>query len=142
MADRLDVDKLRPEYRVPAAAPFLLAFLQFSEERARGTKRDRELSESLTILDSLLHLHIFVFEVTRGGGTRASNLVNSTQAPRRTVRDGLSRLAQAGLIVREGDLYYPSAETGRIADERFDLYMRHIGRLCDTSADFRRAIGR
>ena len=89
MADRLNLDELRPELRAPEIRPFLLAYLALVGGRVSRVARYRERGVSaMTLLDLILNQHILAFEIIEGG-TRQSSIVDSLEAPRRTVRDGL-----------------------------------------------------
>ena len=60
----------------------------------------------MTLLDLIINQHILAFEIIEGG-TRQSSIVDSLEAPRRTVRDGLVRLEESGLIVRDAGRALP-----------------------------------
>lgn len=143
MAKCLDLNELRPELRLPAARSFLLAYLALMDGRVRRVAEFRERGASaMSLLDLIIVQHILFLEIVEGG-TRQSSIVDSLEAPRRTVRDGLARLQIAGLIVRDAEgLYHPTDVFGEIVDRAFDTDFRLAARMCDTFAAWRAALGR
>jgi hypothetical protein len=143
MADRLDLEELRPELRVPEIRPFLLAYLALVGGRVSRVAAYRERgANAMSLLDLALNQHILAFEVV-AGGTRQSSIVDSREAPRRTVRDGLARLEECGLIVRDPEgLYHPSTATGSMANAMFDSDFRLVARMCEAFTAYRSALGR
>ncbi len=143
MTQRLDLNDLRPELRAPEIRPFLMAYLAQVCGRVSRVAAYRELGASaMTLLDLILNQHILAFEIT-DGGTRQSSIVDSLEAPRRTVRDGLVRLEEAGLIVRDEEgLYHPAEATGAMLNAMFDNDFRLAARMCDAFQTYRAAIGR
>ena len=143
MAERLDLNDLRPELRAPEIRSFLLAYLALVGGRVSrvAAYRARGIS-AMTLLDLILNQHILAFEIIEGG-TRQSSIVDSLEAPRRTLRDGLGRLEESGLIVRDQDgLYHPAEATGAMANAMFDTDFRLVSRMCDAFTAYRAALGR
>ena len=143
MTERLDLEELRPELKVPEVRAFLLAYLALISGRVSrvAAYRNRGVG-AMSLLDLILNQHILAFEIAEGG-TRQSSIVDSLEAPRRTIRDGLARLEDAGLIVRDQEgLYHPSKETGSMLNAMFDSDFRLTARMCDAFTAYRKALGR
>ena len=143
MARRLDLANLRPELRIPEARPVVMAYLALAHERPRRVESYRKAGASaLSLLDLIIIQHIVAFEIAEGG-VRQSPIVDSLAAPRRTVRDGLARLEQHGLIVRAADgRYHPTEASGARVNENLDADVRLLGRLCEAFTTWRAAVGR
>lgn len=143
MTERLNLNELRPELRVPEIRSFLLSYLALAGGRVSRVAAYRERGASaMTLLDLIISQHILAFEIIEGG-TRQSSIVDSLEAPRRTVRDGLARLQESGLIVRDADgLYHPAETTGAMANAMFDADFRLVSRMCDAFTAYRAVLGR
>ena len=143
MTERLDLNDLRPELRAPEIRSFLLAYLALVSGRVSRVAAYRERGASaMTLLDLILNQHILAFEIIEGG-TRQSSIVDSLDAPRRTVRDGLVRLQEAGLVVRDRNgLYHPARTTGEMVNAMFESDFRLTARMCEAFATYRAALGR
>ena len=143
MTDRLNLDELRAELRAPEIRPFLLAYLALVGGRVSRVARYRERGVSaMTLLDLILNQHILAFEIIEGG-TRQSSIVDSLEAPRRTVRDGLARLEGGGLIVRDDEgLYHPTKATGAMVNGMFESDFRLAARMCEAFQAYRAALRR
>ena len=143
MAERLDLNELRPELQVPEIRSFLLAHLALVSGRVSRVAAYRERGASaMTLLDLIINQHILAFEIIEGG-TRQSSIVDSLEAPRRTVRDGLARLQESGLIVRDQDgLYHPAQTTGAMVNSMFEADFRLLARMCEAFAAYRAALRR
>ena len=137
---RLDLADLRPELRVPAARPFLLAFLALVDEQVRLVAAYRAHgAEAMSLLDLAICQHILAFEIVEGG-TRQQPIVDSLDAPRRTIRNGLARLEAAGLVVRdEAGLYHPTKATAEMVNANFERNFRLMARMCEAFAAYRAA---
>jgi hypothetical protein len=141
MTDRLNLDELRAELRAPEIRPFLLAYLALVGGRVSRVARYRERGVSaMTLLDLILNQHILAFEIIEGG-TRQSSIVDSLEAPRRTVRDDLARLEEGGLIVRD-DEGLPAKATGAMVNGMFESDFRLAARMCEAFQAYRAALRR
>jgi hypothetical protein len=143
MPKRLKLNELRPEIRVPEAKPFLLAYLDLVSSRVRRVAGYRARgATAMSLLDLAINQHILTFEIVEGG-TRQQSIVDSLEAPRQTVRDGLMRLEKGGLIVRDkSGLYHPTGVTGTMANAMFETDLRIVARMCDAFAAYRAALNR
>lgn len=143
MPKRLKLDSLRPEIRIPEARPFLLAYLALVSSRVRRVARYRdEGATAMSLLDLAINQHILTFEIA-AGGTRQQSIVDSLEAPRQTVRDGLVRLEKGGLIMRDkAGLYHPTGTTGAMANAMFETDLRIVARLCEAFSAYRAALAR
>jgi hypothetical protein len=143
MSQRLGLAELRSELQVPEIRPFLLAYLALVSGRVSRVAAYRERGvTAMSLLDLILNQHILAFEIVEGG-TRQSSIVDSLDAPRRTVRDGLARLEEAGLIVRDREgLYHPSTATGSMVNDMFETDFRLTARMCEAFTAYRAALGR
>jgi hypothetical protein len=139
--DRMEMTDLRAELQTPEAAGLMLAYLALLEGRVRRLAAYRERGvPTLTLLDLIIIAHITAFTVARGDGTRPSDLTDTLDAPRGTIRDGLSRLAQAGIIVRDAaGLYHPTKLVAEVTNEYHDDAIRDLERLCAALSKFRQS---
>jgi hypothetical protein len=138
MPHRFRESELRPELRTPEANWLLAQLLDLQAGRIRILERvHRKMGPGITFLDATINLHVFVM---RKRGTRQQQLIESLEAPRRTIRDGLERLQFADLIVRNGrGLYYPTPKTAQSANEIFPITLGEVRRLCDAYSSYRDA---
>lgn len=143
MAKRLELGELRPELQMPEVRPFLLAYLDLVSSRVRRVAAYRARgAAAMSLLDLAINQHVLTFEIC-SGGTRQQSIVDSLEAPRQTVRDGLMRLEKAGLIVRDrAGFYHPTEVTGAMANAMFVTDVRMVARMCDAFTAYRAALGR
>jgi hypothetical protein len=143
MPTRLNLNELRPEIRISEARPFLLAYLDLVSSRVRRVAGYRARgATAMSLLDLAINQHILTLEIC-SGGTRQQPIVDSLEAPRQTVRDGLMQLEQAGLIVRDAaGLYHPTDVTGAMANTMFETDFRIVARVCDAFSAYRTALAR
>lgn len=141
---RMTSGDLRPELRNPQVKGVAVAFLDLIAWRNRMVVELRAHTgeRGLTLQDTNVLLHVFVFGLTGGPGSRPQEIIDNLGAPRRTVRDALAMLERRGLIVREQGLYYPTGETAQLFNERYEARYRLIAKLCDAFADYQRALRR
>lgn len=142
MPRRLKLDRVRWELKTPETRSFLLSLLNFINYRTSVLADYRKLSPGITLLDALIADHIGIHYVIDANGTRQQWLVNTVQAPRRTIRDGLVRLVGADLVVRIGDLYYPTDALGDILEANFNPYLQMSSRLAERTREAREALRR
>lgn len=143
-ADQMRLKDVRSEYLVPEAKPFLLAHVAHLAGRLKivATYR-RRLAPNMTVLDGMIAFQLFAFMVSGYDGTKASELVDSLDAPRRTIRSSLDRLLAAGVITRSADgLYHPTQHVANVLDDTFEETFRQIARVAESFDSWRRAIGR
>lgn len=113
----------------------LIAFLELMEGRVRLVEDYRQRGASLSILDTIVNLHVFTFGYR---GTRQQQLIDSLAAPRRTIRDSLRRLEECDMICRASSgLYYPTTRTAEVALDRSGGTLREIERLCEAVNAYR-----
>jgi hypothetical protein len=143
MVRRLDQTQLRAELQLPEARSFMLAYLGLVRGRVRQVAGYRARSATaMSLLDLAINQHVLTYEVTTGG-TRQQSIVDSIAAPRQTVRDGLSRLENGGLVVRDtAGGYHPTDLAGEIANALYRDDVRAVARLCEALATYRAALGR
>jgi hypothetical protein len=136
MLDRMRETDLRPELQLPEAKRLLTALLDLQAGRVRIIERfHKQQAPTATYLDATVSLHIFV---RRKHGTKQQQLVESLEAPRRTIRDSLVKMTAASWIWRDTrSLYFPTATFASAANDIFPITLREVGRLCEAYQDFR-----
>lgn len=145
MADRLDLENVRREYRIPEAKPFLMALLALFNGRMRKVAVYRQHgATSATALEGMIAFQAFVFMVTGGDGTRQAEVIGSfPDVPRRTIRDALARMVSAGLLERSTDgRYHPGKVVGDVYNRFWSEDMRQVERVAATYLDYQKAVGR
>ena len=141
MTERLNLNELRPELRAPEIRSFLLAYLALASGRVSCVAAYRERgANAMTLLDLIISQHILAFEIIEGG-TRQFVHRRQPQSAAAHRPDGLARLQESGLIIRDQDgLYHPAEATGAMANAMFDTDFRLVSRMCDAFYQVIRAV--
>ncbi len=134
-ADRLTIDDLDPEISTREAQQVLLALLDLTldQQRAAAEHNARGVPPTITAFDSLV-AHLVL--VLRDTGARPAAIIDTLEAPRRSVRTSLLRLEDAGLLMRDEGIYHPTKLMGRRANERWPAVKRRVSRLSRAWQDF------
>lgn len=129
---------------MPEARAFLLAYNTYSAGRQRATARYRaSVMPGMVLIDRLLLVHVMTLNLAGYGSVSQNEIVHAIDAPRRTIRDSLARLVNAGLMVRDSRHSYCASQAALdIEYANFEQYIKDIAVLCDAFTPYRRAIGR
>jgi hypothetical protein len=141
---RMRSEHLRPELGCSEITSVSVAFLDLVSWRSRmvAALREETGEDRLTVTDTNVLLHVFVFGMTDDHGSRVSDITNNLAVPRRTVRDSLAVWERLGVIVREEHRYYPATAAASLYNGWFNEHFRLLSKLCSTFTEYRRAIGR
>lgn len=128
----MDPRRLPPDIQRPEARALLVAYLAVIVDRVRILDAYRLEAPAMSMLDLAVLQLVSTFEIVEGAGTRQQEIVNAISAPRRTVRDGLDRMVQAGMLMRDEEgLYHPTNRTIDVFASVWPDHVKTLARLSD-----------
>lgn len=128
---------LPDEVKGPEARALLLAYLAVVGDRVRILTAYREAgAPGMSMLDLAILQLVSTFEIVDGEGSRQQEIVSALHAPRRTVRDGLARMVEAGMLIRRANgCYHPTTLTITIFLEVWPEHLKLLRRCGDAVLD-------
>lgn len=137
----IDHSRLRHEFRHPEAMAILREFVDcMAEETETAEALKAETGVHISLLDLGVLSYVLNWFAIEGAGSRPQSVIDSFRAPRRTIRDGIDRLIEAGLLTKEGPEIVPTEKAIDWMNRRYPRDYTKLERLAEAFLLFREKV--